>query len=116
SVSSGTCMTEATERLEAAGLRVEGAIALVRFGWYGGYALMQERGYHVEALFDIWDDFMTRMEGEQVPPRNPSKWFPDFVWSDRAAPEGLHPARLARAVLREHVQSGQWLRPPARLD
>ena len=49
SVSSGTCMTEATERLEAAGLRVEGGICLVRFGWHNGYALMQERGYHMEA-------------------------------------------------------------------
>ena len=48
SVSSGMCMTEGTERLEAAGLRVEGAICLVRFGWQNGYAIMQERGYHME--------------------------------------------------------------------
>jgi orotate phosphoribosyltransferase len=58
SISSGTCMTEACEHLEQAGLRVEGGIALVRFGWYGGYALMQERGYHMEAVYDIWEDFI----------------------------------------------------------
>src|SRR4029078_12462590 len=52
SVSSGTCMTEATERLEAAGLRVEGGICMVRFGWRNGYALMQERGYQMEAVYD----------------------------------------------------------------
>src|SRR5215213_9991354 len=52
SVSSGTCMSEGTERLEQAGLRVEGGICLVRFGWHGGYALMQERGYHIEAAYE----------------------------------------------------------------
>src|SRR6185503_16863212 len=41
SISSGMSMEEATERLEQAGLRVEGGIGLVRFGWYGGYARMQ---------------------------------------------------------------------------
>src|ERR1044071_4488441 len=49
SISSGTSMTEACEHLEAAGLRVEGGVALVRFGWYGGFALMQEGGYHLGA-------------------------------------------------------------------
>src|SRR4026207_1252949 len=33
SVSSGISMTEGTQRLEEAGLRVEGGICLVRFGW-----------------------------------------------------------------------------------
>src|SRR5262249_7787726 len=107
---------EGCKTLEAAGLRVEGAIALVRFGWYGGYALMQERGYHVAAVFDIWEDFMTRMEGEQGPLRDPSKWVPDFAWSPHRAPEGLHPATLARVVLREYLQSQLLMRPPQHLD
>ena len=64
SVSSGTCMTEATERLEQAGLRVEGGICLVRFGWQNGYALMQQSGYHMEAVYDIWDDFIAYMDDE----------------------------------------------------
>src|SRR5215213_2900121 len=116
SISSGMSMEEGCKILEEAGLRVEGGVALVRFGWYGGYALMQERGYQMQALYDIWEDFMTRMEGEQVPLRNPSKWFPELHWSSTAAPEGLHPARLARAVLLNYVESGELLRPPKRLD
>ena len=116
SISSGMSMEEGCKILEEAGLRVEGGVALVRFGWYGGYALMQERGYHMQALYDIWEDFMTRMEGEQVPLRNPSKWFPEFQWSSVSAPERLHPAHLARAVLLNYVESGELLRPPKLLD
>ena len=116
SISSGMSMEEHCKILESAGLRVEGGIALVRFGWYGGYAMMQERGYHVASVYDIWDDFMTRMEGEEVPLLNPSKWFPEFAWNSSAAPEGLHPAHLARAVLLEYLQSGLLLRPPSCLD
>ena len=116
SISSGTCMTEACARLEEAGLRVEGGVALVRFGWYGGYGLMQERGYHVEAVYDIWEDFIYHMEGEEKPLRNPSKWFPEFRHSARRAPEGLHPARLARLVIEEYLATGELLRAPERLD
>jgi AMMECR1 domain-containing protein/orotate phosphoribosyltransferase len=115
SVSSGTCMTEATERLEAAGLRVEGGICLVRFGWGTGYARMQERGYHMEAVYDIWDDFIASMDDEEQPPANPSKWFPPFEWHTRQAPEDLHPARLARLVISEYLSSGRLLRPPEHL-
>ena len=116
SVSSGTCMTEATERLEAAGLRVEGGICLVRFGWRNGYAVMQERGYHMEAVYDIWDDFIAHMEDEEKPLANPSKWFPEFEWSTEQAPEHLHPAQLARLVVSEYLSSGKLLRPPKHLD
>jgi orotate phosphoribosyltransferase/AMMECR1 domain-containing protein len=116
SVSSGLSMDEATERLEEAGLRVEGGICLVRFGWDGGYAHMQKRGYHMEAVYDIWDDFMSQMEGEELPLANPSKWFPEFGWSSKRAPEGLHPAALARCVVSEYLLSGELLRPPDRLD
>jgi orotate phosphoribosyltransferase len=116
SVSSGTCMTEATERLEAAGLRVEGGICLVRFGWPNGYALMQERGYHMEAVYDIWPDFIAHMDDEEQPPANPSKWFPPFEWHAQQAPERLHPAQLARLVVAEYLSSGRLLRPPERLD
>ena len=106
SISSGMSMEEGCRILEDAGLRVEGGIALVRFGWYGGYAMMQERGYHVAAIYDIWEDVMTRMKGEEVALRNPSKWFPDFAWSSTYAPDGLHPAHLSRAVLREVLAIG----------
>ena len=116
SVSSGTCMTEATERLEAAGLRVEGSICLVRFGWQHGYALMQQRGYHMEAVYDIWTDFIAHMDDEEKPLANPSKWFPQFEWDTQTAPESLHPSELARVVIAEYLSSGRLLRPPKQLD
>ncbi|HKR01710.1 MAG TPA: AMMECR1 domain-containing protein [Pyrinomonadaceae bacterium] len=116
SISSGTSMTEACEHLEEAGLRVEGCVSVVRFGWYGGYALMQERGYHVEAVYDIWEDFISRMEDEEQPLSNPSKWFPKFQSSERRAPEGLHPASLARLVMAEYLATGQLLGAPRSLD
>jgi AMMECR1 domain-containing protein/orotate phosphoribosyltransferase len=116
SVSSGMSLEEACARLEEHGLRVEGGVCLVRFGWHGGYALMQERGYHVEAVYDIWDDFIYHMEGEYKPPANPTKCFPDFQWSDARAPEGLHPAELARLAMSEFLTSGQLPRAPRRLD
>lgn len=116
SISSGMSMEEGCERLEQAGLRVEGGVCLVRFGWYGGYALMQERGYHMEAVYDIWDDFIAHMKDEEQPLLNPSKWFPEFRWSEASAPEGLHPAQLARLVITEYLSSGMLLRPPVRMD
>ncbi|HKG46816.1 MAG TPA: AMMECR1 domain-containing protein [Pyrinomonadaceae bacterium] len=116
SVSSGTCMTEATERLEEAGLRVEGGICLVRFGWQNGYALMQQSGYHMEAVYDIWTDFIAHMDDEEKPLANPSKWFPTFEWSTEKAPEHRHPADLARLVVSEYLTSGKLLRPPESLD
>lgn len=116
SVSSGTCMNEAIERLEGAGLRIEGGICLVRFGWYGGFARMQERGYHMEAVYDIWDDFMAHMDDEEKPLANPSKWFPAFKWDTLQAPEDLHPALLANVVITHYLSSGRLLLPPASLD
>jgi len=115
SISSGTSSAEACELLEQAGLRVEGGIFLVRFGWDAGYAWLQERGYHVEAVSDIWDDFIYHMEDEEKPLANPSKWFPPFEWSQKSAPEDLHPATLARLTIEEYLSSGKLLLPPEHL-
>src|SRR5262249_9808396 len=49
SVSSGTSMIEGTAKLEEAGLRVEGGLCLVRFGWYGGFARRAGGGHRVGA-------------------------------------------------------------------
>ena len=116
SVSSGLSMDEACSRLEEAGLRVEGGVCLVRFGWDGGFALMQERGYHFEALYDIWEDFISHMEDEYQPPRNPTKCLPEFEWSDERAPDGLHPSALARLAVAELLKTGRLPRAPRRLD
>ena len=116
SISSGISMEEACRRLSEAGLRVEGGVFLVRFGWYGGFGRMRENGLHVAAVFDIWEDFMMRMPGEMVPARNPSKSFPAIHWSSVRAPEDLHPAELARVAIRHYLQTGSVLRPPGGLQ
>ena len=86
SIASGTAFTEGCERLEKAGLRVEGGVCLVRFGWLSGYSTLQDRGYHVEAVYDIYEDFMANMEDEPDPEWNPTKTFPEFEWSGERAP------------------------------
>lgn len=116
SIASGTSVREGITALEQAGLRVEGCIALVRFGWEGGCSDLAERGYHVEAIFDIFEDFMSRMEGEEGPDRNPTKSFAELRWGPRCATEGLHPAQLAREIIRECLRGGEVPRPPSSLD
>jgi orotate phosphoribosyltransferase/AMMECR1 domain-containing protein len=116
SIASGMSMNEGIRTLEAAGLRVEGCLALVRFGWDGGCSMLRERGYPVETVYDIFEDFMSRMEDEPGPDYNPTKTFPEFRWRAQQAPDGLHPAHLAREVVREYLSTGELLRPPTRLD
>lgn len=116
SIASGQSIEACVATLEAAGLRVEGCVALVRFGWDGGCTRLRERGYHVEAVYDIFEDFMSHMEGEPTLDRNPTKDFPESDWGSRSASEGLHPALLAREVMCEYLSTGRLLRPPARLD
>jgi orotate phosphoribosyltransferase/AMMECR1 domain-containing protein len=116
SIASGTSAGEGIAKLEDAGLRVEGCITLVRFGWEGGCSDLAERGYHVEAIYDIFEDFMSRMEGEDAPDYNPTKCFAGLRWNDCRTPEELHPAQLARAVMREFLTSGAAPPPPDSLD
>jgi orotate phosphoribosyltransferase/AMMECR1 domain-containing protein len=116
SIASGTSAGEGIQKLEESGLRVEGCVALVRFGWEGGCSDLAGRGYHVEAVYDIFADFMSRMPGEKGPDHNPTKSFPEFRWSAERAPNGLHPAHLARLVMREYLRHGELLSPPRSLD
>jgi len=116
SISSGLSMQRACDTLREHGIRVEGAICLVRFGWYGGFARLQEDGYRVDAVSDIWNDFIYHMEDEPKPVSNPTKIFPAFRHSDVQPPDGLHPADLARLAMREYLTSGTLPRPPRRLD
>lgn len=118
SVSSGISMQQCRDTLEAEGFKVEGGICLVRFDWYGGFALMQEQGYHMETLFDVDRDIVPHLEGEPRPVLNPSKRYPQvsLPWHTDAAPEGLSPTELSRTVLTEFLSSGKLLLPPETLD
>lgn len=116
SVSSGTSLTEACKHLKEAGLRVEGGISLVRFGWYGGFALMQERGFHMESVFDLDQDIIANMPNEAKPLLNPTKYFPTFEWQEKSICEGLHPAEFARQQIVSYLQTGKLLIPPKTLD
>ncbi|MBV9038017.1 MAG: AMMECR1 domain-containing protein, partial [Acidobacteriaceae bacterium] len=116
SISSGYSMQDACRYLEQAGLRVEGGVALVRFGWEHGCSWMQEHGYHIESVYDVWEDLMPNIAGEPKLVRNPTKEFGHLPWSEKNAPSGLHPAQLAREVLNELFRTGCLLRPPEFLD
>ena len=116
SISSGLSMEEGANFLREAGLWVEGGVALVRFGWENGFAALQEQGLHMEAVYDVWEDLMSRMKGEETISHNPTKRFSRFPWSEKRAPEGLHPAMLARIAMEEYFRSGKLPRPPRRLD
>lgn len=116
SVSSGLTMTECCKHLQEAGLFVEGGLCLVRFGWYGGFARMLERGCRMEALYDIYSDFMHYMEGEPEIVLNPTKTHPQPQWNEKSAPDGLHPASLARLAMQEFLQTGHLPQAPPSLD
>ncbi len=116
SIVSGISFLKGCEHLKNAGLRVEGGVCLVHFGWEFGIADGFERGFHMEALFNLYEDVMAHMEGEPKPVHNPSQVFPALNWSTAQAPEELHPAHLARLGLLEYLNTGTLLRPPVRLD
>lgn len=118
SVSSGISMQKCRETLEADGFRVEGGICLVRFGWYGGFGLMQEQGYHMETVFEIDRDISPRIDTEPKVIQNPTKYYLEhkLAWSAKQAAEGLKPTELARAIFQEYLSSGQLLQVPEQLD
>lgn len=116
SISSGLSMQTACEHLEQAGLRVEGGVVLVSFGWENGYRGMQQRGYHMEAVYDVWRDLMPGIAGEPHLTSNPTKYFDRLSWSSRHACDGLHPAYLAREALAELFRTGELLLPSRFLD
>ena len=107
SVGLESSMEECTAQLEAAGLRVEGGVCLVRFGYETGFSRMVSRGYRMHSLFDIWNDLVSHMPGEEALAPNPTRAFVPHELTAKAAPEGLHPAELARRVIDEALRTGK---------
>ena len=116
SICSGFSMATCADRLEEAGLEVEGAVCLVRFNYDEGPFDLLDRGLRVASVFDIYTDFIAEMEGEVPFPFNPTKALDPLTPGERTADEGLHPAVLARQVIGEVLLSGRALRPPRTLD
>lgn len=116
SIASGTNVLEGVAALEEAGLRVEGVICLVRFGFYGGFARLRERGYQVAAVFDIYGDVMDRMADEEPSVHNPTKKLPEIAWLEQDLPAGLTPPAAARRAIELRLAEGALPRPPERLD
>src|SRR4051794_12673048 len=115
SISSGWSMLTCARRLTEAGFEVEGAIALVGFGYERGPARLVEAGYRTATVFDIYADFMRFMDDEPDYPLNPTKR-PVAAATGPWLADGLHPAALAREVMAEHLGTGEVPRAPRRLD
>jgi orotate phosphoribosyltransferase/AMMECR1 domain-containing protein len=115
SISSGHSMLTCARVLREAGFEVEGAVALVGFGYDRGPARLVEAGLRVATVFDIYADFMRAMDDEPDHPANPTKR-PLPTATGPWLADGLHPAALARAVIAEHLRTGEVPRAPRRLD
>ena len=70
----------------------------------------------MEAVFDVWQDLMENMDAEPKIARNPTRWVREFPWSDQQAPEGVHPAHLARLGIESYLSGGTLPRPPLSMD
>ncbi len=116
SICSGYSMRTCAQLLEGAGLQVEGAASLVRFSYDPGVTSMLDRGYRMATVFDLDSDLINLIDGEGPYAANPTKEPVETYLSDRAAPEGLHPAELARAVMEEYLATGRVLGPPDTVD
>lgn len=114
-IAGGSSFAQCRQYLEAAGLRVEGLVCLVRFGWNSAFSRLQEEGLHTESVFDIKTDFVAPLDGPPIR-YDPESILESTGWSDHAAPEGLHPAQLARLTIEEYLRSGRVLRPPERVE
>jgi len=116
SLVSGFAMDAARRRLEAAGLRVEGGVALVRFGWADGFARLRSMGYHMEYVFDVWDDAIAPTPAPDAAPPNPTRAPTGLAVGGPAIPAGLTPPEAARLVCIAILADGRIPGPPERLD
>lgn len=114
SLGEGNELEDFAARLEQAGLRVEGGVCLVRSGYEGAFSRLRARGIPVFALYDM-EELADRMPGAAPRPLNPGRVLPPHELAAEKAPDGLHPAELARRVISEVLGTGKLLRPPGRI-
>jgi orotate phosphoribosyltransferase/AMMECR1 domain-containing protein len=111
SISSGRSLYRSIQVLEAEGLDVEGAVALVIFPYRGGAEWAYRSGYRVEAVFDIWRDLGMAQSYPQWRPR-PIDPRPQ----GSAVEPGLPPPVAARRIAESYLASGVPPRPPENFD
>ncbi|HQF87727.1 MAG TPA: hypothetical protein PLN26_10880 [Acidobacteriota bacterium] len=116
SLVSGFAMDAARRRLEAAGLRVEGGVVLVRFGWADGFARFRSMGYHMEYLFDVWEDAIAPTPAPDAVPPNPTRTPAGLAAGGPAIPAGLTPPEAARRACAAVLAEGRLPGPPECLD
>lgn len=113
SIGSGTNMLDCIEKLEQAGLYVEGCACLVRFGYDSGYASLLERGYRVVYLFDQLTDISPRLPHEPPVKTYPIKASLTAIqWDEQALADYLSPFQVIRRCMQHYWQTGRLLRPP----
>jgi len=111
SLSSGTSLLRGIRVLERNGFRVEGAICLVDFPYRGGHERAEALGYHVESLFDIWEDLQVKR-----PVHVPGfQRVGEFRFGDKPVPDELSPAEVARRVAEQLLRDGTIPKPPRTL-
>lgn len=117
SIGSGTNMLDCIEKLEQAGLYVEGCACLVRFGYDSGYATLLERGYRVVALFDQLTDISPRLPHDPPLMTYPIKASLSAIqWDEQTLVDGLSPFQVIRQCMQHYWQTGHLLRPPRVLN
>ena len=108
-ISSGTAIRDGIQAVEAAGLVVEGVVAIVDFA-AGVVEWLSAAGYRVATVFDVWRDL--EMSDQPAPvavePTAPGR-------SDQL-PDGLPAAEVAKRVAHCYRTSGSIPGPPAQLD
>ncbi|AIY41643.1 Orotate phosphoribosyltransferase [Collimonas arenae] len=110
SISSGTSLGKAIRAIEDEGAEVEGAIVLAQFPHRGGFDWANANGYRTEAIFDIWSDLgMAHTLPHPLPPYAPPT-------GSVPAPEGLHPAALARFAATTYLTTGVAPLAPRSMD
>ncbi len=107
-IASGTAMRDAINALEAEGVTVEGAVAVVDFK-AGVVEWLAAAGYRCATVFDVWRDL-------RPPPVGATTDSSNAPAGTERLPDGLSPAEVARQVVANYRSKGSIPRPPGQLD
>ena len=110
-IGTGYSALKCAEILEDNGYEVEGVICVVSFSYDSGFGLLEERGFKVASLFDLYDDLAPIMQPELVPTADAHKGA-NVPWDNELADNGLNAFTLARAALHYGIEFDAMPKPP----